>query len=368
MSQKVKNRFRLFRRGWGTYYVEDTDTGTQQSLQTTDKREAQRLVHARNEAQHTPQVNLMIAKAYLAASDPTLISRTWQDVMNAIINTKTGDTRYRWETAVKDHAFDPLRTLPLVRTQAEDIFKAVNVGTVSTNVYLRRLHNFAWDMNWLLGPIVVRRHWPKIRFREKRAITLEEHRRIIEREGNLERRAFYELCWHLGGAQSDIAGLQAEDIDWAAKSISYERRKLKGRGLRPSVVRFGPDVEKLLLTLPRKGALFPYLATVRANDRATEFGQRCRGLGIVGVTLHSYRYAWAERAGRCGFPERFAMQSLGHNSKAVHHGYARKALVVIPSLQEYEEAFAASQANIIPLQLQQARSAELPAVVAAKKS
>jgi hypothetical protein len=62
------------------------------------------------------------------------------------------------------------------------------------------------------------------------------------------------------------------------------------------------------------------------------------------------------------------MQSLGHNSKAVHHGYARKALVVIPSLQEYEEAFAASQANIIPLQLQQARSAEVPAAVAAKST
>lgn len=42
--------------------------------------------------------------------------------------------------------------------------------------------------------------------------------------------------------------------------------------------------------------LFPYLSSVRANDRATEFGQRCRQLGISGVTLHSYRYAWAERA------------------------------------------------------------------------
>jgi hypothetical protein len=28
-------------------------------------------------------------------------------------------------------------------------------------------------------------------------ITLEEHQLIIAREGNQERRAFYELCWHL---------------------------------------------------------------------------------------------------------------------------------------------------------------------------
>jgi hypothetical protein len=30
---------------------------------------------------------------------------------------------------------------------------------------------------------------------------------------NPERRAFYECCWHLGGAQSDVAELTAEDID-----------------------------------------------------------------------------------------------------------------------------------------------------------
>jgi hypothetical protein len=53
--------------------------------------------------------------------------------------------------------------------------------------------------------------------------------------------------------------------------------------------------------------------------------------------LHSYRYAWAERAKTAGMPERFAMENLGHNSKAIHRAYAKKALIKIPSLQEYEE-------------------------------
>ncbi|HYV28070.1 MAG TPA: hypothetical protein VFA77_11085, partial [Candidatus Eisenbacteria bacterium] len=44
-----------------------------------------------------------------------------------------------------------------------------------------------------------------------------------------------------------------------------------------------------------------YLRTVRAGDRATEFRQRCDGLEISGVSLHSYRYAWAERALKCGY-------------------------------------------------------------------
>jgi hypothetical protein len=74
------------------------------------------------------------------------------------------------------------------------------------------LHNFALDMDWIPKSIVPKRQWPAIRFKEKRAITFTEHQAIIGREKNLERKKFYELCWHLGGSQGDIAGLKAEDV------------------------------------------------------------------------------------------------------------------------------------------------------------
>ncbi|MGE3310922.1 MAG: hypothetical protein AB7O66_13210, partial [Limisphaerales bacterium] len=61
-----------------------------------------------------------------------------------------------------------------------------------------------------------------------------------------------------------------------------------------------------------------------------------RRLGIRGVSLHSYRYAWAERAKTAGYPECFAQEALGHNSKAVHRAYARNAQVTLPSLEEFE--------------------------------
>jgi hypothetical protein len=35
-------------------------------------------------------------------------------------------------------------------------------------------------------------------------------------------------------------------------------------------------------------------------------------------------------------PERFAQEALGHNSKAVHRAYAKRALMNIPSLEDYE--------------------------------
>ena len=66
---------------------------------------------------------------------------------------------------------------------------------------------------------------------------------------------------------------------------------------------------------------------------------------ITGVTLHSYRYAWAERAKCAGYPERFAQEALGHNSKAVHRAYARRALMKIPSLEEFEQRAAAQTAG-----------------------
>src|SRR5581483_4838792 len=205
-------------------------------------------------------------------------------------------------------------------------------GTVSTNVFLRRVHNFALDMGWLPWPVVVKRQWPAIEFKEKRAITLEEHCRIIGREQNPERKAFYQLAWHLGASQSDLAFLEAENIDWEHHAISFERKKTGS----VAILRLDYVVEEILRDLPGSGPLFPYLRKVRAGDRATEFKQRCNGLDIKGVTLHSYRYAWAERAKTAGYPERFAMENLGHNSKAVHRAYSRQALVELPSLGDYE--------------------------------
>jgi hypothetical protein len=161
----------------------------------------------------------------------------------------------------------------------------------------------------------------------------------------------------VGASQSDLAHLQAEDVNWQDRIICFVRMKTRWRGQQPPQIRFGKDVEDILASLPKTGALFPNLQTVRAGDRATEFKSRCRQLGTVGVTLHSYRYAWAERAKTVGYstascssepPPRksesclrqdlrvFSVtedalireirvkEALGHNSMAVHRAYANE--------------------------------------------
>jgi hypothetical protein len=63
-------------------------------------------------------------------------------------------------------------------------------------------------------------------------------------------------------------------------------------------------------------------------------------LGIQGVTLHSNRYGWAERARKAYYPQRCAQENLGQQSTAVHRAYAKNAAVTIPSLDEWEELVA----------------------------
>ena len=267
------------------------------------------------------------------ASDSLIAKRTWQNVMEAIVQTKHGTTWLRWKTAIKDRAFDLIRNTPLIETQGEHLLHVLGKGTVSTNVHLRKIHNFCLDMNWLPWPVIPKRQWPKVQFKEKRAVTFAEHQAIVSREQNPERKKYYELCWHLGASQGDIAGLKAEDVDWENRTMSFTRKKT---GV-PVIIHLGDDALNTLKDLPSDGLLFPYLSRVRAGDRATEFKQRCRGLGIEGISLHSYRYAWAERAKVAGYPERFAQEALGHNSVAVHRAYAKKAKMKLPSLEEYEK-------------------------------
>ena len=332
MKENMKQRYSVFLRPWGVFYYEDHLTGKQATLKTRDKDEAFRLVAAKNEHQEAPAFSLHLARVYWKAGDPTGATRTWQNVMDEIPKLKTGETHHRWLTAIKDTAFDSVRNLVVLETQAEHFLQVLEAGSVSTNIYLRRVHNFALDMNWLPWPVLPKKRWPAIKFKEKRGITLAEHQAIVARELNPERKAFYQLAWHLGAAQSDLAFLEAENVDWENHVISYARKKTGSI----AIMRFDEDVAEILRDLPGNGPLFPYLRSVRAGDRATEFKQRCVGLKIKGVTLHSYRYAWAERAKTAGYPERFAMEHLGQNSKAVHRAYSRKAKVELPSLGEYE--------------------------------
>ena len=200
----MKTHFRLITRGsrGHAFYCVDTATGKRTSLRDADRDAAEQIDLAKNQALREPVLNLQIAKAYLAGSDSGVATRTWQEALIALVATKSGPTQTRWGTAAKDKALLPLLPKVLIETRGEELLAALQRGTVSTNVHLRKLHNFCLAMTWLPWPLIPKPQWPPVRFKDKRAITAEEHGRVVAREGNLERRAFCELCWHLGGSQT----------------------------------------------------------------------------------------------------------------------------------------------------------------------
>jgi hypothetical protein len=242
----------MFLRG-NVYWIQDNETRKQETLRTKDRTEAERLLNAKNEAHRQPIINLQIARAYLMVGDPKAAQRTWREVMGEIVKLKHGETERRWLVAVKDKALEGIQNLPLLETRAEHFLRAMEKGKVSTNIYLRRIHNFALGMNWLPVPVIPKRMWPDFKFKDKRAITLDEHKAIVGREMNTERRAFYQLAWHIGASQSDIAFLEAENVDWQNQIISYERKKTGELAF----IRFGKEVERILSDLPSTGPLFP---------------------------------------------------------------------------------------------------------------
>lgn len=328
----MKTKYTLFRRN-GIYYSQDTATGQQKSLRTRDEAEASKLISAQNEAHRQPVLNLHLARAYLTASDPVFVERTWQTVIEQLQSRGKESSRERYASVFKSESFNGLRNKKLMETTADDFLAVFKDGKVSIVYFLKRLHNFALSLGWIAIPIVAPYLWPKYEPKDRRGITREEHEAILAKEKYAEWKLYLELLWETGAAQGDAANFRAEDIDWTTRTISYFRRKTG------SLAQFtiSTTLEKVLEQLPTTGPLFPKLSQFAANDRATRFRRRCCRASVHGVSLHCYRYAWAERAKVVGMPERFAQAALGHNSKAIHRAYAKKAVIIAPSLEDYEK-------------------------------
>ena len=345
----MKQQFKLFKRD-GYFYSEDTVTGNQKSLRTKIKAEAIVLLNAKNESARQPNLNLQLARTYLSATDPESAQRTWQNVMDEMQSHGKASTRVRYSRAMRSKAYDSIRNVPLIQTKGEQFCNILEDSTVSVAHFLKRLHNLAFGLGWLPSPVLPPRQWPEPEYKAKRGILPEEHQRILGAEKNAERNLYYQLLWEIGASQSDAAGLNSNNIDWKNCRIRYHRIKTGTL----AQVTIGTNLRALLNQLPALGPLFPKISKSTVNARASEFFRRCKLLRIEGISLHSYRYAWAERAKAAGYPERFAMENLGHNSKTVHRFYARNADVTVPALDDFARN---SEQKFIPLVTTEAKAA-----------
>src|ERR1039457_4896121 len=281
----MKTKYTMFRRG-GVYYSQDSATGQQKSLRTRDQTEALQLINARNEAHRQPMLNLHLARAYLTASDPAFVERTWQTVMEQLQSRGKESSRERYANVFKSSAFDGLRHKKLLETTADDFFAVFKDGKVSIVCFLKRLHNFAVNLGWIAVPIVAPYLWPKYEPKDRRGITKDEHQSLLASEKKAEWKLFLDLLWETGAAQSDAASFTAEDIDWQTRTMSYFRHMTGSLAQFP----ISTALEKGWHQSPPPGALFPNLPRGWKGDAASRFRRRCQKAGVSGVTLHSYRY------------------------------------------------------------------------------
>ena len=92
--------FLLYRRSNGIFYLEDAATGKQTSLRTKSKSVAVQRLTAKTQAAEQPYLNLTMARAYLSAKSPEMLSRTWSEIMDDMAIGYKGSTRQRWVKVV----------------------------------------------------------------------------------------------------------------------------------------------------------------------------------------------------------------------------------------------------------------------------
>ena len=151
------------------------------------RRRGPRLLHAKNEALRQPAINRQIARAYLTACDPLIATRTWQNVMDEIPRP-SGNTRTRWETAIKDQSLrPPPRAWSSLETRAEHFLRVLERGG-GVHQFLPAAHSQLRPGHGLAAVAgAAQKRWPIVRFKAKRAITWEEHQKILAgREHNPE--------------------------------------------------------------------------------------------------------------------------------------------------------------------------------------
>ena len=127
-------------------------------------------------------MSLALGRAYLAAHDPHLVTRTWSDVMAELATHGQESSRRRCWRDLQGHPYDLIRHQPIIETTSENLLAVLRAGGAATNNYLRRLHNLALGLGWLAWPILAPKTWPKVRSKPKRGITWQEHLQIVNSE------------------------------------------------------------------------------------------------------------------------------------------------------------------------------------------
>jgi hypothetical protein len=196
--------------------------------------------------------------------------------------------------------------------------------------------------------------------------------RLMKRDKEVTHEFFWflQLLWELGASNADVRELTTDNIDWTTTDdqgelighVIFLRKKWKGAGKNsereriPIYFPMSPRMKEILRPLYAKAKksgkgeqyLLPKLAKMASGNVIRIFQTYLKAAGVKDkkkgrdgkmrkIIIHSYRYRMAERLYEMGYEEREAQMLLGHNSKFVHHAYAKRNAMMVKSLHKMQQ-------------------------------
>jgi hypothetical protein len=359
----------------GVYYIIDKATGKSRSSQTADRDEADELAKIKykltGDTHHLH--HLKAAEYHLAHINPMWANATWEDVFQRMIKgpkqrgggSRRTTTIKMLESQWRQRWFDGLRGKRLIETTGDDFLVPLSEQGKAATVFARQLHHFAAGTKMLYAELVGKYQWKKFAAAKpiSRAITEQEHQLLLKsfkvglyalaydsrRKHNghqahpdvsdeqwlAEWLGYIQLLWFTGASNMDGAKMTAENVKWEEGVLEFKRIKWSDPENHPSVrCAIGPELAKVLKGLPKQGPLFPTLGQMTTCNRGRYFTRHCKANKIENLTLHGYRYAFAERSKVFGMSLEDRMVSLGHSTvEMAERVYAKEAKVVPASIE-----------------------------------
>ena len=99
----------------------------------------------------------------------------------------------------------------------------------------------------------------------------------------------------------------------------------------------------------RRSGVYYSEDTVTRKQHSLRTKDESEAMTLLNAKNESFRQPVLNRQIARTYPERFAQEALGHNSKAIHHAYSKNAQVIIPALEDYEKKLAAVTAVILSM-------------------
>jgi integrase len=164
---------------------------------------------------------------------------------------------------------------------------------------------------------------PKKQSRGRKAVICQDDHRKLVKHAKGPWKDFLELLWLTGARPGEIAGLRAEEVDLASKTVLLCEHKTADQTGKDRLIILPDEAVVILQRLMGRrpsGLLFPGQKGQRlsANNVSCRMRRLCRRAGVKAF-CYAYRHSYATSALAHGVPDAHVAALLGHSGTSMLH-------------------------------------------------